>query len=81
MCIASGVPNVYSFDEWEHKTILGEHLRYLNGTISGELIIPELSAYSYFYDTGIYICKVSNGISTVDGTEIMTANYTLKMFG
>lgn len=66
-CIANGHPMNYIFKHWEHKTLFGEHIRYLNGNTTGYLVIP-IQAREYRYqDTGVYICSVSNGIPDPSG--------------
>jgi hypothetical protein len=30
-CLAQGIPALYNFSRWEHKSMFGEHIRYLDG--------------------------------------------------
>jgi hypothetical protein len=30
-CLARGIPALYNFSKWEHKSMFGEHIRYLDG--------------------------------------------------
>ena len=36
-CLARGVPTSYTYSRWEHKSMFGEHIRYLDGFGNGTL--------------------------------------------
>ncbi|XP_052105996.1 uncharacterized protein LOC127738697 isoform X2 [Mytilus californianus] len=52
----------YTYGKWEHKSFLNDHIRYLNGTASGILILPLQEKQVRYQDSGIYVCSVSNGV-------------------
>ncbi|XP_071181974.1 protein turtle homolog B-like [Mytilus edulis] len=62
-CIPKGLPNIYTFEPWEHTSNTGQHIRFLNGDQNGSLILNQTKQESILQDTGIYICSVSNGIT------------------
>jgi hypothetical protein len=38
-CLAQGVPTSYTYSRWEHKSMFGEHIRYLDGFDNGTLLL------------------------------------------
>lgn len=67
-CIADGTPADYQFSPWEHRSEYNEHIRYLDTTSKGNLILPITEfKEDRFQDSGIYICRVSNGIQNRKG--------------
>lgn len=68
VCNASGVPNEYKFEDWEHRSELKEHIRFLNGTHDGNLIIQD----NQYQNSGIYTCNVTNGVSSRNGNLFQT---------
>lgn len=66
-CIPQGIPNLYTFEPWEHTSNTGQHIRFLNGDHNGNLILNPTKQESSLQDTGIYICSVSNGITDRKG--------------
>lgn len=67
LCNATGHPNNFTYEQWEHESLLDEHIRYLSGNATGFLGLPiQKRAYRY-QDTGVYICSVSNGITDTGG--------------
>ncbi|CAC5377980.1 NCAM [Mytilus coruscus] len=75
-CNPQGLPNVYTFEPWEHTSITGQHIRFLNGDNKGNLILNQTKPESTLQDTGIYICSVSNGISDRNGRFRQTGHAT-----
>ncbi|XP_071148042.1 kin of IRRE-like protein 1 [Mytilus edulis] len=62
-CIADGIPTEYTYSPWEHRSEYNELIRYLDFSSKGKLILPSTESKSDRYqDSGIYICRVSNGI-------------------
>lgn len=57
----------YTYGKWEHKSFFNEHVRYLNGTSSGLLILPLQEKRVRYQDSGIYVCSVSNGVPDENG--------------
>ncbi|CAC5376377.1 unnamed protein product [Mytilus coruscus] len=66
-CLANGVPAKYTYGQWKHLSYFGEHIRCLNSTTDGRVILPQIEKKKKRYqDNGLYICTASNGI--VDST-------------
>ncbi|CAC5368465.1 unnamed protein product [Mytilus coruscus] len=62
-CTAKGFPSNYKYGVWEHRSEFNEHIRYLNSTDSGTLILPRINeAAERYQDSGYYICMVTNGV-------------------
>ncbi|CAC5368442.1 TTN [Mytilus coruscus] len=66
-CIADGDPENYTYGNWEHRSFLNDHIRYLNRTSTGDLILPVQEKQQRYQDSGIYVCSVSNGVPGIDG--------------
>ncbi|XP_052080102.1 hemicentin-1-like isoform X2 [Mytilus californianus] len=67
-CFPEGVPNRFTFGRWEHRSYFNEHIRYLNSTSNGKLLLPILkNTTSKFDDSGIYVCNASNGVPDPHG--------------
>ncbi|CAG2192578.1 unnamed protein product [Mytilus edulis] len=83
-CIPSGVPDRYMFKDWEHTTENNDHIRFLPITIEGNnasLIIPEnVVEKDHLQDRGVYICRVSNNISSTD-RMFVRQKYYLNLTG
>ncbi|CAC5356781.1 unnamed protein product [Mytilus coruscus] len=80
-CIPKGIPDRYSFNQWEHKSEYMEHIRFLPYYGSGKLVIPfESGETDRHHDKGIYICNVSNNVSFSD-KRFISANYFLNASG
>lgn len=62
-CKPEGFPVNYTYGVWEHESEFNEHIRYLNSTENGTLILPKVTEASDGYqDSGNYICKATNGV-------------------
>ncbi|XP_052097570.1 uncharacterized protein LOC127732557 [Mytilus californianus] len=72
-CIAEGYPKKYRYLEWEHKTLIGEHIRYLKGDSTGSLYLSGNNSDTKYQDNGIYVCKVENGIVNKRGNLVQMA--------
>lgn len=57
----------YTYGKWEHMSFFNDHIRYLNGTASGILILPLQEKRVRYQDSGIYVCTVSNGVPDGNG--------------
>ncbi|CAC5379143.1 unnamed protein product [Mytilus coruscus] len=67
-CIADGTPAVYQYSQWEHRSEYNEHIRYLDTTLTGNLTLPITEFKGdRFQDSGMYLCRVSNGIPNRKG--------------
>lgn len=62
-CNASGESSTYKFEDWEHRSELNQHIRYLKDTHNGNLFIQD----NQYQNSGIYICKVTNDVSPRNG--------------
>lgn len=63
-CLAHGVPNLYIYKQWEHKSEYSDLIRYLPDTGSGKLILPNIQGETdRHHDRGFYICQASNNVS------------------
>ncbi|CAC5368728.1 unnamed protein product [Mytilus coruscus] len=80
-CNPQGLPNVYTFEPWEHTSVTGQHIRFLNGDHNGNLILNQTNPESTLQDTGIYICSVSNGINDRRGRFRQTGHATISCNG
>ncbi|CAC5387657.1 unnamed protein product [Mytilus coruscus] len=83
-CIPRGIPDSYMFKDWEHTTEYNDHLRFLATTKEGNnatLTIPQnVNKKDNNRERGIYICRASNNISSIDGTFAMQ-KYNLNLPG
>ncbi|XP_071119905.1 limbic system-associated membrane protein-like [Mytilus edulis] len=61
-CNASGNPDEYTYGQWEHRSIINNQIRYLNGTENGHLHFTDLNSEPRFYYNGIYTCFAENGV-------------------
>ncbi|XP_076114041.1 uncharacterized protein LOC143082301 [Mytilus galloprovincialis] len=80
-CMPQGLPNVYTFEPWEHTSNTGQHIRFLNGDHNGNLILNQTRQENTLQDTGIYICSVSNGIIGRNGTLRQTGQTDISCNG
>jgi hypothetical protein len=78
-CLARGIPASYTFSRWEHKSMFGEHIRYLDGFDNGTLLIQNKSNLERYQDNGLYVCHVSNGILNSNGSVVQMGEYVLKV--
>lgn len=60
-CNQYGIPNDYSFNQFEQRSEFDEHIRFLNSSKDGSVISTSIENPG-LQDTGIYMCKVSNGV-------------------
>ncbi|CAC5393283.1 unnamed protein product [Mytilus coruscus] len=77
LCNASGVPSAYQYEDWEHRSELNEHIRYRKGTHNGHLIIQD----NQYQNSGIYICNVTNGVSSKNGNIFQTRQISIPYEG
>ncbi|CAC5393267.1 unnamed protein product [Mytilus coruscus] len=61
-CYASG-DSGNTFKDWEHKSESGKHIRYIENKQDGTLVLQK----NNFQNSGIYICRVNNGIPDMNG--------------
>lgn len=76
-CNASGVPSIYKYEDWEHCSKLNQHIRYLKGTQDGNLFIQD----NQYQNSGIYTCKVTNGVSLRNGNLFQTQQISIPYGG
>lgn len=82
VCLPKGVPANYTFFQWQHKSEYGDHIRFLDGSEDGILLLPKSKDFnSQYYDNGVYVCTVSNGIPGVSGNSKRTASVHLSISG
>ncbi|CAC5381085.1 unnamed protein product [Mytilus coruscus] len=82
VCKVKGVPEEYTFSEWEHKSYYGDHIRFMSGNQNGSLTLPtENMRDSGYQDNGYYKCTVSNGIADSDGVMRQSAEVYLVVEG
>ena len=75
-CVASGIPSIYTFNNWEHIAPDGVTLlRNLPSNPDGTLVFPSVD----YQDTGHYKCSVSNGVTDFI-TGKTTANTNIALF-
>jgi len=77
-CLARGVLTSYIFSRWEHKSMFGEHIRYLDGFENGTLLIENKSKLKSYQDNGVYVCHVSNGVLNSNGSVVQMGEYVLR---
>lgn len=69
-CIPKGVSNLYTFGRWDHRSYFNEHIRYLNSTSDGKLLLPMSESNIGKSDNrGIYVCSASNGVPDLHGKK------------
>lgn len=61
-CHATGSSEPYTFKDWEHISVFGKHIRYIEYTKDGTL---ELKKDNY-QNSGIYICRVNDEFIDMD---------------
>ncbi|VDI26509.1 Hypothetical predicted protein [Mytilus galloprovincialis] len=71
-CKADGQPMNYIYRKWEHKSMFNEHIRYLTELGTGILTLPFLEIQNRYQDSGIYVCRVSNGVPDTKGIYYTT---------
>ncbi|XP_071150186.1 synaptogenesis protein syg-2-like [Mytilus edulis] len=82
VCLPKGVPANYTFVQWQHKSEYGDHIRFLDGSEDGILLLPKSKDFnSQYYDNGVYVCTVSNGIPGVSGNSSRAASVYLSISG
>ncbi|VDI63987.1 Hypothetical predicted protein [Mytilus galloprovincialis] len=77
-CNANGYPKIYRYLLWEHKTLFGEHIRYLKGDSFGNVYLSENSSDAKYQNNGICVCKVENGIVNSIGNLVQMATKHLN---
>ncbi|CAC5378825.1 NCAM [Mytilus coruscus] len=74
-CQASGDPGTYKFADWDHQSVFGKHIRYIENTRNGTLVLEKHN----YQNSGIYKCSVKNGIPDMNGelyqNELVMVNY------
>ncbi|XP_052081083.1 uncharacterized protein LOC127719086 [Mytilus californianus] len=74
-CLANGVPAKYTYGQWKHLSFCGEYIRYLNSTIDGRVMSPQIAnKMKRYQDNGIYICTASNGVVDRTGNSFQNGN-------
>ena len=73
-CFPIGIPSIYTYHKWQHKSKYGVLIRELDGEQSGELTLPNIPVEDRFQDSGEYICTVGNGIAERDGRVKQTGS-------
>jgi hypothetical protein len=78
-CLARGVPTSNTYSRWEHKSMFGEHIRYLDGFDNGTLLIQNKSKLISYQDNGVYVCYVGNGVLNSNGSVVQIGEYVLRV--
>ncbi|VDH95664.1 Hypothetical predicted protein [Mytilus galloprovincialis] len=82
VCKVKGVPEEYTFYQWEHKSYYGDHIRFMSGNQNGSLTLPtDTIRDSGYQDNGYYKCTASNGISDTNGRVKQSAEVYLVVEG
>ncbi|OPL33048.1 hypothetical protein AM593_05977, partial [Mytilus galloprovincialis] len=56
--------------KWDHRSYFNEHIRYLNSTSDGKLLLPMSESNIGKSDNrGIYVCSASNGVPDLHGNK------------
>ncbi|CAC5372548.1 unnamed protein product [Mytilus coruscus] len=76
-CLPNGEPQHYTFYPWLHKSEFGEIIRYLKNTETINLQVNEATLHLYQYN-GIYVCRVENGVSYINGTVIQSGQVFVR---
>ncbi|CAC5426679.1 unnamed protein product [Mytilus coruscus] len=78
-CVAKGFPHKYTFNNWEHQSEEGEHIRFLDGL---HYVTLNLQNHQLKYQiSGRYICTVSNGIPDVNGSLLQKGFKSMQYTG
>lgn len=81
-CLAHGVPNLYIYKQWEHKSEYSDLIRYLPSNGSGKLILPNIPGETdRHHDRGFYICQASNKVSLNGSSYFIPGEFFLKAQG
>ena len=81
-CRPSGNPRNYTFYPWKHTTKYGEQIQSLNGTPNGIITIPrKTETTNAFWNDGIYVCVVSNGVLGTLGEIHQEGKYEVRYEG
>ncbi|CAC5370255.1 DSCAM [Mytilus coruscus] len=68
-CTVSGNPTYFTYGVWIHFSDVDAPIRHLNGSENGRLAISSLTGSGKAYENGgVYVCYVSNGIRSTDGS-------------
>lgn len=59
-CNPSGNPDSYTYHKWQHKSKYGVIIREFGGNKT--LLLPDVTVWLRYQDTGEYACSASNGI-------------------
>ncbi|XP_052080735.1 uncharacterized protein LOC127718720 [Mytilus californianus] len=62
-CHATGSSGPYTSKNWEHKSVSGKHIRYIEDAKDGTLVLQK----DNYQNSGIFICRVNNGIIDISG--------------
>ncbi|XP_063412199.1 hemicentin-2-like [Mytilus trossulus] len=82
VCKVKGVPEKYTFYEWEHKSYYGDHIRFMSGNQTGSLTLQtDTIRDSGYQDNGYYKCTASNGIADSHGVVKQSAEVYLVVEG
>ncbi|XP_052073959.1 neural cell adhesion molecule 1-like [Mytilus californianus] len=78
-CVATGIPDLYIFKQWEHWSEYSDLIRYLPDSGSGNLNLQIIEGETDRYqDRGIYICKASNNVSLNGGDSFIPGEFFLN---
>lgn len=81
-CYGNGIPDTLTFYEWEHTSDYGDHIRFLNGSTNGSLLLPNSNGNEIEYqNNGYYKCTVSNGIPNIHGVTKQSSEVFLYVQG
>lgn len=81
-CYGNGIPDNNTFYEWEHTSDYGDHVRFLNGSTNGSLLLPNSNGNKIEYqNNGYYKCTVSNGIPNIYGVMKQSSEVFLYVQG
>ncbi|CAC5418263.1 unnamed protein product [Mytilus coruscus] len=81
ICNPSGNPENYTFGDWEHWSEFKEHIRNVQGTPDGSLIMKYTIGNRLDGIDGIYKCKTSNGIHGTNGLLYQTGSVLINNKG
>lgn len=62
-CHVSDDSGPYTLKDWEHKSESGKHIRYIENAQDGPIVLNK----GNYQNSGIYICRVKNGIHDTKG--------------
>ncbi|CAC5370257.1 unnamed protein product [Mytilus coruscus] len=79
-CKVSGNPPNFTYGAWIHFSDVNAPIRHLNGSDDGRLAISSFTGSGKAYENvGVYVCNVSNGIHSTDGSVWQTGTIHLTI--